>query len=304
MEEKLPLVSIVTPSFNKGRFIEETILSVKNQTYPRIEHIVIDGGSTDGTLDTLRRYSDSCFWISEPDKGQSDAINKGWRMAKGEILAYLNADDAYTPSAIDTAVAFLVEHPEVDMVYGECNIVNEQGKVIGQYPTAEYNLEKMVNGNNMIPQPTVFLRRHVLDDVGYLDNHLYMAMDYDLWLRIGSKFSIRHIPRLMANFRTGPGTKSFDETSKIPQEQLYILKKLYSTPGLPRHLRKARRRILSSANLNIARDYWRRGDVGRTMIHLVNALVLRPQYFLGSPCRILNHAASHFKGKIDNRIAV
>ena len=93
LDAHLPLVSVVTPSYNKGRFIEETILSVKNQTYPRIEHIVVDGGSTDGTLDILKKYGDSLIWISEPDKGQSDAINKGWRMSKGDILAYLNADD-------------------------------------------------------------------------------------------------------------------------------------------------------------------------------------------------------------------
>src|SRR4030042_198392 len=119
MDKELPLVSIVTPSLNQGRFIEETILSVKNQTYPRIEYIVIDGGSSDGTLDILNKYSDSLIWISERDKGQSDAINKGWKMSKGEIIAYLNADDTYMPGAVETAVRFLADNMDVGLVYGE-----------------------------------------------------------------------------------------------------------------------------------------------------------------------------------------
>ena len=280
-KEQLPLVSIVTPSYNKGAFIEETIMSVRKQGYPRIEHIVVDGGSTDTTLEILRKHADGLIWISEPDKGQSDAINKGWRMTKGEILAYLNADDTYTPWAVDTAVKFLAEHPDVDMVYGECNIINEQGKVIGQYPAAEYDLDKMVHGNNMIPQPTVFFRRYVLDDVGYLDNNLNLAMDYDFWIRIALKFRVRHIPCLLGNFRSYPGTKSYDEPHKFTQEHLYILNKLYSTPALPRELRQARRKILSSAHLNLAREYRRRGHLWRTLIHSVNVLMLDPRYFLG-----------------------
>ena len=152
-----PLVSIVTPSYNKGSFVEETILSIKNQTYPHIEHIVMDGGSTDGTLDIMRKYSDSITWISEPDKGQSDAINKGWRMAKGEILAYLNADDTYMPWAVETAMKFLEQNPDLDMVYGDCNIINEQGTVIDRYPSTEFDLIKLASSQNMIPQPTVFL---------------------------------------------------------------------------------------------------------------------------------------------------
>lgn len=113
MDKELPLVSIVTPSYNKGCFIEETILSVKNQTYPYIEHIVMDGGSTDGTLDILRKYANNITWLSEPDEGQSDAINKGWRRAKGQILGWLNADDTYMPWAVQTAVEFLAENPDV-----------------------------------------------------------------------------------------------------------------------------------------------------------------------------------------------
>ena len=126
MKEELPLVSVVTPSYNKGAFIEETILSVKNQTYPRIEHIIIDGGSTDNTIDVIKKYEGTynMHWVSEPDNGQSDAVNKGWRMARGEILGWLNSDDTYMPWAVETAVKFLTGHPNVSVVYGNCNIIN------------------------------------------------------------------------------------------------------------------------------------------------------------------------------------
>ncbi len=120
MTGELPLVSIVTPSLNQGRFIQETILSVKDQTYPNIEHIIVDGGSTDGTLDIIKKYEGTykMRWVSEPDSGQSDAINKGWRMAKGEILAYLNSDDTYMPWAVETAVELFSEHPDVAIIVG------------------------------------------------------------------------------------------------------------------------------------------------------------------------------------------
>src|SRR4030042_1239734 len=135
MNDEDPLVPIVPPSLNKGRFIEETILSIKNQTYPRIEHIVIDGGSTDETLDILRKYGDSLVWISEPDKGMYDASNKGITMAKGEILGWLMADDTYMPWAVETAVRFLVENPDVVMVYGKCPFIDANGKVLREFPS-------------------------------------------------------------------------------------------------------------------------------------------------------------------------
>jgi glycosyltransferase involved in cell wall biosynthesis len=165
MDEKLPLVSIVTPSYNKGTFIERTVLSVKNQTYPRVEHIVIDGGSTDGTLDILRKYSDSCLCISEPDKGQSDAINKGWRMARGDILGWLNADDTYMPWAVETAVKLLSENPDVAMVYGRCNIIDEHDKVTGEHFATEFDLADMLCYRVGVPQQAAFFRKRVLDEV-------------------------------------------------------------------------------------------------------------------------------------------
>jgi glycosyltransferase involved in cell wall biosynthesis len=278
-----PLVSIVTPSYNKGRFIEETILSVKNQTYPHIEHIVMDGGSTDGTLDILKKYSNNLIWISEPDKGQADAINKGWKMAKGEILAYLNADDTYMPWAVETAIKFLEQNPDLDMVYGDCNIIDEQGTVIDRYPSTEFDLIKLVSSQNMIPQPTVFFRRRVLDNVGYLDTNLHLAMDYDFWIRIALKSRIRYIPKVLANFRLCAGTKTVEQSPKWTDDLLYTLDKLFSTPALPKEIQALKRKAYSNVHLWGAIQYHSLGQMRESRKHLVKAMMVYPQFFFSKP---------------------
>ncbi|WP_322508462.1 glycosyltransferase family 2 protein, partial [Anaerolinea sp.] len=129
----MTLVNIVTPSFNQARFLEETMLSVLHQDYPHIEYIVVDGGSTDGSVDIIRRYADRlAWWVSEPDRGQTDAINKGFAHAHGEILAWLNSDDTYQPGAVRAAVEALEKHPEAAMVYGDAHYIDENGRVIGR----------------------------------------------------------------------------------------------------------------------------------------------------------------------------
>ena len=301
VDKELPLVSIVTPSYNKGPFIEETILSIKNQTYPHIEHIVVDGGSTDETLDILHKYGDSLVWISEPDEGQSDAINKGWRMAKGEVLAYLNADDTYMPWAVETAVEFLNEHPDVCMVYGNCDVVGEHGEVI-QCMGKDLDLKELICGREMIPQPAVFLRRMVLDEVGYLDTCLHLAMDYDLWIRIGSMCRMKHTPKLLAKFRMGPGTKSVDDWYKFAHERLYILERLFSNPGLPKELKALERQAYSAVHLNIGFDYYSRGDVEKARKHFVKALRLHP-LTLKNRWLVVCLATSLLGGKMTSKLA-
>jgi glycosyltransferase involved in cell wall biosynthesis len=194
-------LSVVAPSLNQARFIEETIQSVLAQDYPYLEYIVIDGGSTDGTLEILRRYEGRLRWISEPDRGQADAINKGLRMAQGEVLAYLNSDDVYLPGAARTAVEYLVAHPEVGLVYGDCQVIDEEGAVLGYMAGRVFDLRRIIYRAEFIPQPAAFWRREVMDRVGMLDTSLRFALDYDFFVRVGREFPVRHIPALLACFR-------------------------------------------------------------------------------------------------------
>ena len=198
----LPLVSIVTPSLNQGRFIEATIGSVLSQDYPHIEYIVVDGGSTDGTLDVLRRYGGRLQWISEPDGGQAQAINKGFRLTRGEIVAWLNSDDTYLPGAVSAAVEHLTAHPACAMVYGEGYLIDEQGAAIRRFPATEpFDLWKLVYVIDFILQQTTFFRRAALDVVGYLDEDLHWGLDWDLFIRLGKRFPVNYLPREMANLR-------------------------------------------------------------------------------------------------------
>ena len=196
------LISIVTPSYHQARYIEETIQSVLSQGYPQIEYIIVDGGSTDGTVNIIKKYEDQlAWWLSDKDRGQTDAINKGFASAKGDILAWINSDDTYEPGAVAAAAKFLQEHPKVGMVYGDCNYINENGRVIGKFHSAQTNYRLLRQGFTHIPQQTMFFRADLWKEVGPLDPSFYFAMDYDLWTRIASRTEINYVPQTWANFR-------------------------------------------------------------------------------------------------------
>jgi glycosyltransferase involved in cell wall biosynthesis len=202
----LPLVSIVTPSFNSARFIEQTILSVEGQDYRRIEHIVVDGGSVDGTIEILERYP-GLVVVSEEDRGQSDALAKGFRMARGEIFAWLNADDFYYPGAVQAAVDALLR-TDAALVYGGCDVVDEDGRVVETRVVGEYDFRRERDWGTKIMQPSTFFRRDAYEAAGGIDLRYEYAMDYDLWLKIGSRFPVACEPRTLAAFRLHPGSKS------------------------------------------------------------------------------------------------
>lgn len=177
-------VSIITPSLNQAQFIERTIQSVLAQQWRPLEHIVLDGGSTDGTLDILKKYGAHLRWISEPDKGQSDAVNKGIKMAAGDVVGWLNSDDIYYPGAVKLAAEFLAAHPELDAVYGMADYVAADDSVIDGYPTEPWHFPRLKDVC-FICQPALFLRRSVFERHGYLDTDLHYCMDYEYFLRLG-----------------------------------------------------------------------------------------------------------------------
>jgi glycosyltransferase involved in cell wall biosynthesis len=219
-----PLVSIITPSFNQARYLEATIQSVLGQEYPRIEYIIVDGGSSDGSLEVIQKYASRlAWWVSEKDKGQTDAINKGFNRATGEILAWLNSDDTYQAGAVAQAVQYLVEHPETGLVYADCNFINEEGRVIGKFHAAQTNLRRLRAGYVHIPQQTMFFRAQYWREVGPLDPTFYFAMDYDLWTRLAARAPFKYLAgKTWANFRLHTLGKTFAADDRCWPEMIRV----------------------------------------------------------------------------------
>lgn len=218
-----PLVSIITPSYNQANFLERTILSVLNQDYSNIEYIIMDGGSTDGSLEIIKKYSYRLKqWKSEKDLGQTDAINKGFSIAQGEIFAWINSDDTYEYNAVSEAVDYLTDHPEIGMVYGDCNFIDSDDEVIGKFNAKQTDYEKLKTGFVHIPQQASFWRAELWHRVAPLDTSIYFAMDYDLWLRFSKISKITYYPKLWANFRLHGDAKSISEDDRCWSDMLKI----------------------------------------------------------------------------------
>jgi GDP-D-mannose 3',5'-epimerase len=226
--KKFPKISIITPTYNQANYIERTIKSILDQDYPNIEYIVMDGGSKDGTVEILKKYSDRIIWKSEKDKGQADAINKGLKIATGDICAYINSDDVYEPGAFKKVAAFFTDNPSMRWVYGKCRIINEDDQEIRKFVTwyknislANYSYKKLLV-ENFISQPATFWKRDLHKELGLFDENEYHVMDYEFWLRVGSKYPAGVIKDYVSNFRFYSNSKSGLQTRERFQDELRV----------------------------------------------------------------------------------
>jgi glycosyltransferase involved in cell wall biosynthesis len=216
-------VSIITPSFNQAQYLEATIRSVLDQDYEDIEYIIVDGGSTDGSVEIIKKYTDRlAWWISEKDQGQTDALNKGFARATGDILAWLNSDDTYHPGAIAEAVEYLKAHPETGLLYGDANFINAEGQVTGKFPSRQTDYRRLRQGYVHISQQSSFFRADLWQQVGPLDPSFYFAMDYDLWVRLAALAPVVYLPRLWANFRLHGDAKTIASDARCWPEMLRV----------------------------------------------------------------------------------
>lgn len=206
--QQYPRITVVTPSFNHAGFIEETIRSVLLQNYPNLEYVVVDGGSTDGTLDVIRRYEPwLAWWVSEPDRGQAHAINKGLRRASGEWVAWINSDDLLYPDALAAIARAAARYPGAGLIYGAGVKIDPSGRVIQQVPFRAYD-ERLLRTKYFMLQQSSFMRREALRDVGWLDESLQYVMDWDMAMRIGRAYPIQAIDDDIGMFRIHPAAKT------------------------------------------------------------------------------------------------
>jgi glycosyltransferase involved in cell wall biosynthesis len=204
-----PLVSVVTPSLDQGRFLADAIESVIAQGYEPVEHLIVEGGSTDETESVLDRYRDRITVIEErPRLGQAHAVNLGFQAARGEIVGWLNADDRYVPGAFRTVVQAFADAPEIDVVFGNWEEIDTEGQVVERYRARPYDTAEQLQGINLVAQPTVFVRRPLFERIGYLDESLHFVMDYELWLRASRVTELRWLDSTLAQFRIHDASKT------------------------------------------------------------------------------------------------
>jgi glycosyltransferase involved in cell wall biosynthesis len=234
MKKKLPKISIITPSFNQGQFIEETIQSVLSQKYPNLEYWVIDGGSTDNTLQILKKYEKKIHWLSEKDNGQTDAINKGLQKCTGEIIGYLNSDDLYTPGTLQTVGQYFLSHPTAMWLTGNYLIIDENGTIIQSFVVWYKELLRHFPSStvlavaNFISQPSTFWRKEAVTQAGLFDTALQYCMDYEYWMRLYQNYSLVVLPNTFSKFRIHKQSKGGSRFTEQFLEEQKVVERYFS----------------------------------------------------------------------------
>jgi glycosyltransferase involved in cell wall biosynthesis len=282
-----PLVSIITPSFNQARYLEQTIHSVLDQDYPNIEYMIVDGGSTDGSVDIIRRYASRlAWWVSEKDAGQSDAVNKGLQRVTGEVIGWLNSDDLYQPGAVRAAVEILQKHPEAGAVYGDALAINEAGKAFNLMRARQYNLVDLL-AFNIICQPAAFMRRPVLQQVGQLNKDYHLLMDVLLWIEMARMAPLVYVPQVWAAARYHQQAKNRTFGAAYGREARVLIDDLRSRPEFHSIITSNERRIMAGVNRFDAFYLTEAGQPGHALQTYWHALLLHAPTALGDWRHIL-----------------
>ncbi len=253
-----PKISVVTPSFNQGQYIEATIESVLDQGYPNLEYIIMDGGSTDGTIEVIEKYAEHlAYWVSEPDEGQTDALIKGFDRATGDIMCWLCSDDLYESKTLREVAEIFAEHPEWQIVYGDSFWIDADGRPLRFKREIAFNRFIWMYDHNYLPQPSTFWRRGIYERVGGLDPRMKLAMDGDLWARFAEHTTPHHVPRAWSRMRYYPEQKNLRLRSTSDEEDALIRSRYLSDePPWLRRLKWLPAKSLRVASKLARRAYW------------------------------------------------
>jgi len=272
----MTLVSIITPSFNQAAYLEQTILSVLGQDYPRIEYIVVDGGSTDASVEIIKKHADKlAYWVSEKDRGQADAINKGFAHATGEIVAWLNSDDYYLAGTVSAAVKVFEEYPDVVLTYGNMLAVDEHGKTFNILTYKRLTLEDLLCFQ-IIGQPAVFMRRSALQAAGELDPAFHFMLDHHLWIRIAHQGKILHVNQTWAAARYHAEAKNIAKAAEFGRDAFHILDFATQDKTFAPILAGVNRRARASAHRVDARYLLDGGKPAAALFAWMRALFIHP----------------------------
>lgn len=277
-----PKISIVTPSYNQGHFIEETIRSVLLQGYPNLEYIIIDGSSTDSTIEIIKKYASwISYWVSEPDQGQADAVNKGWRRSSGQLLGWLNSDDRYEAGALETVAGMFVQDLGTVMIYGDCDAIDHKSEFVGKKTMNDYGLESLLFGRQM-PQPAVFVGRSAAKKIGFLDKSLQWALDTDFFIKMWLEYepdSIHYIAESVASSRVYSTTKTSVGVERITRERRLVLENVGSNVKWKSKMKANYTRALGHTYIKEANLQFKAGKPFSGVVSLLRALITNPGYY-------------------------
>ena len=290
MDDNAPLVSIVIPTYNYAGYLDEAIKSVLGQDYPNIELIVLDDGSTDNTRAVLERYGDRFYWETQENIGQAETLNKGWRMSKGDILAYLSPDDILAPNAVSTSVKHLLKHPDVVMTYCDYDLIDADSVSVRRVRAPEFDYRDVVVRFVCPPGPGAFFLRSAFEAAGPWNGTLRQIPDYDFWLRLGLQGRALKIPEVLASFRVHDGSQTFAEADeKKSEEYVDVISAYYRFRRVPPDVLEAKDEALSNAHIFAARSHLRSKRYARGLWRLSKGLRLYPRNLSVRTARIIGH---------------